>query len=450
MNPKSPTVHTDRHYDVAIVGGGISGTALLYVLATYTSVKRVLLLEKYADFAQVSSHYKSNSQTLHYGDIETNYTVEKAQSVKQGAEMVAVYAEKHGGDLFKKRPKMVLAVGEKEVRELEERYESIKTLFPRLKKLDRDGIRRIEPHVVEGRDPDEPILALYAEETGYIMNFQKLAQLFAREALRVRGKQLNVKKNTLVKSIVHHDTGYKLSTTEGDYTADVVVVSAGGNSLMFAYELGFGKDYIILPVAGDFFFCTRPLLKGKVYTMQLPDLPFAAIHGDVEVTDDSIIRFGPVPRIVPYLEPRNPSSFRDFMRVFSLRWRAITTLCSLFFAPRIFLYMTKNMMYYLPWIGKRLFARWEARKIVPRIRAQDLIRGKDVGGIRPQVVDIKQKKMILGEGRIVGENIIFNLTPSPGASTCLKNAEIDTREVLGFLHGNYRFDEAQFKKDFLF
>src|SRR6185503_224060 len=64
-------------YEVAIVGGGIIGTALLYALARYTNISHIVLLEKHAAFATVNSSSDNNSQTLHFGDIETNYTADK-------------------------------------------------------------------------------------------------------------------------------------------------------------------------------------------------------------------------------------------------------------------------------------------------------------------------------------------------------------------------------------
>ena len=48
----------------------------------------------------------------------------------------------------------------------------------------------------------------------------------------------------------------------------------------------------------------------------------------------------------------------------------------------------------------------------------------------------------MGEAKMVGEDVVFNITPSPGASTCLKNAMRDTRTVIEFLDGEYEFDEA--------
>ena len=37
-----------KNYDVIIIGGGVSGTALLYTLNKFTDIKSVALIEKYA------------------------------------------------------------------------------------------------------------------------------------------------------------------------------------------------------------------------------------------------------------------------------------------------------------------------------------------------------------------------------------------------------------------
>ena len=69
------------------------GTALLYTLSKYTDIKNIGLIEKYSDFGLVNSASTKNSQTLHFGDIETNYSFEKAKSVKRMADMVMKYLE---------------------------------------------------------------------------------------------------------------------------------------------------------------------------------------------------------------------------------------------------------------------------------------------------------------------------------------------------------------------
>src|SRR5665647_730978 len=114
-------------YDVLIVGGGVVGTALLYTLSKYTNIRNIGLIEKYADFGLVNSASYNNSQTLHFGDIETNYSIDKARSVKQMADMVMNYLESEKNsasdkELFSKYSKMVLAVGASQVQELKKRY----------------------------------------------------------------------------------------------------------------------------------------------------------------------------------------------------------------------------------------------------------------------------------------------------------------------------------------
>ena len=42
---------SQNHFDVVIVGAGISGTALFYELAAFSDVSRVALLEKYDSVA---------------------------------------------------------------------------------------------------------------------------------------------------------------------------------------------------------------------------------------------------------------------------------------------------------------------------------------------------------------------------------------------------------------
>src|SRR6056297_1257326 len=173
-----------KEYDLVIVGGGISGASLLYTVAKFTDVERVALVEKEAEIAAINSHHTNNSQTLHFGDIETNYTLEKAESVKEGAEMVAGYLETNDPDreLHSKRSKMVLAVGDEEVASLEERYhdEGFGDLFPKLEAIDREEIAEIEPKIVEGRDPRDDLLALQTPD-GYTVDYGELAKSFVDE-----------------------------------------------------------------------------------------------------------------------------------------------------------------------------------------------------------------------------------------------------------------------------
>ena len=438
--------NAERRYDVVIIGAGVTGAALLHVLAKYTDIPRVAVLEKYGRVAEVSSHASHNSQTLHFGDIETNYTLEKAALVKDAAEMVVRYVDglSESDGIFRRLQKMVLGVGDKEVASLRARFEEFKGLFPETRLLGPSELRELEPKTVEGRDPAVPVAAIY-NPRGFAVDFGKLAESFVREARRARPEGYDLFHETSVRGIVRRDGKFFVSTDKGAFIADAVVVAAGAYSLRMAHSMGLGRDLTLLPVAGDFF--TAPnMLRGKVYTVQEKKLPFAAVHADPEVGSRDVMRLGPVALAVPLLEPRRWRSMIDFFRIFRLDGDTIATVMKVNAEPVVARFIARHVTYYLPFVGKRLFMR-EARKIIPTLRAPDVTFGKDLGGIRPQVANKKTRSLQLGEAKIVDEGIIFNITPSPGASVCLKNAEDDVRRLIGFLGGRYRLDENALRRD---
>ena len=98
-------------------------------------------------------------------------------------------------------------------------------------------------------------------------------------------------------------------------------------------------------------------------------------------------------------------------------------------------------------LRKLLFLR-DVRKIVPSLRLRDLRFAHKVGGIRPQLIDKDHCRLLMGEAKIdTGQGAIFNMTPSPGGTSCLENAEIDLRKIAGFLGANV--DETAFALDLL-
>lgn len=435
-------------YDVLIVGGGVVGTALLYTLSKYTDIKAVSLIEKYSDFGLVNSASYNNSQTLHFGDIETNYSIDKARSVKRMADMVMRYVEKEkistpGMKLFSKYSKMVLAVGKTQVEDLKKRYPPFSELFPKLKMIGREEIGKIEPRVLEGRDPDQEILALVTED-GYTVDFKRLCHSFVNNALQ-SNPDVNINLNTKLLKITKVDDYYSVITDKGEMRATVVMIAAGGHSLMIAKSLGYGKNLAILSMAGSFYTAPK-VLNGKVYTIQVPKLPFAAIHGDPEVHSEAVTRFGPTAKPIFQLERHNMSTFMEYWKTFGLGINPIISLLKIIFDRVLFSYIFVNFLYDLPFIGKRLFIK-EVRKIVPSLKLDELKYAKGIGGTRPQIVNNTLRKLEMGEAKLSGDKIIFNITPSPGASTCLGNAYSDTSMIMDFLGNKYKFNKEAFEKD---
>lgn len=438
---------TDR-YDVAVIGGGASGTALLYVLSHYTDLQRIILIEKYEEVGTVNSNARNNSQTLHVGDIETNYSIEKVRQVRPAAMMVKRYTDALTMDerapIIRKVQKMVLAVGSKEVTVLDERYPELKKIFPTLEKINAAGIAIAEPEVMRGRAPHEPVSALLNPD-GYAVDYGALARSFVKSVHTEAGNRAEVILGAPVTAIARSADGYALTTKKGTVSARVVVVDADAYSLGFAKKLGYGKHFSLIPIAGNFYF-TPTRLKGKVYRVQEPRMPFAAVHGDPDLTEHTVTRWGPTARFFPVLEARRFDTMRDFFVTSGLhRVQTWLSFISILLEPIRFWYLLKNFFYDLPLIGTYFFLP-QLKTIVPSIRVQDIRRAKGYGGMRLQRVDTKSKELLLGEGKIVGENIIFNMTPSPGASVCLYNAVRDAEAIVGFLPSMH-FDQERMQRE---
>ena len=443
----------NNSYDVLIIWWGVSGTALLYTLAKFTDVKRIALLEKYDNVGLVNSKATNNSQTLHSWDIETNYNLAKATKVKRKADMLKHFVEEFAADhgdqkLFHRYNKMILAVWAKEVATLEQRYQDFKELFPTLRRIERDEIAQLEPEVVMWRDINEPILALTSPEW-YTIDYGLLSGCFVQQATAQEDKDIDIYLNTLVTDIKKTDTGYRVTTKSGEvFETTVLAVCAWGHTPLIAQSLGYGKNFSILSVAGSFFKSTRKILNGKVYTMQMEKLPFAAVHGDPDVHNADETRFGPTAKGIFMLERYNYNSIREYFKVFGFRWKAFQIIINLTLDRIIWPYLFKNFWYDVPRIGKRLFVK-ELKKIVPALSADDIVHGDGLGGTRPQILNLDTMQLEMGEAKISWDKVIFNITPSPGATTCLGNAYDDTQTIMWFFDGKFTFHKENFEKHFV-
>ena len=437
---------SEQIHQVAIVGGGVCGSALFYLLSEYTDIDDIALIEKYNAVAKVNSHGRNNSQTLHCGDIETNYSLEKAVKVKAAAEMIVNYAETitQRDSVIFKYPKMVLGVGEQECQLLRERFEAFRQHFTTMTLLEKEQIAEIEPNVVmvDGKMRPEPCVALAVLDEYSAVDYNQLSESFVREAQKNTDKNLRIHLNTHVENIVEQDGFFTIIAEDKIIKARTVVVSAGGHSLLLAQQMGYGLEFSCLPVAGSFYF-TPKVLNGKVYTVQNDKLPFAAVHGDPDVLIDGKTRFGPTALLLPLLERYNNKTFFEFLRVLRLDSRVMRVFWDLFKVSDIRNYIFKNFLFEIPLLRRWLFLK-DARKIVPSLQLNQVSFAKGFGGVRPQLIDKKQSKLMLGEAKInPGNGIIFNMTPSPGGTSCLENAEKDMRIVVAKLGAHVNEEKLQ-------
>jgi len=440
-----------HHYDVVIVGAGISGAALAYELARYTTIESIGIIEKYEDIATLNSKGTSNSQTIHVGDIETNYTLPKAAITKRTAKMVEKYCLAHSyeNEIIFSHQKMALGVGDDEVEFLLQRYEEFSELFPYLEVWDKETLKILEPRVVydaNGNERPENIVALGTRDQWTTVDYGKMAKSLIDNAQKEPNTTVDLFLNEQVLTIEKNTTrGYTLHTKGQTFSADFIVVNAGAHSLFLAHAMGYGQEYACLPMAGSFYLTTQKLLNGKVYMIQNPKLPFAALHGDPDILAEGNTRFGPTALMLPKLERYKNGTYLDFWKTLRLDSNVVSALWKLLKDSEIRNYILRNFIFEVPFIGKRLFLH-DARKIVPSLQLHEYEYAQGFGGVRPQVIDKKQRKLILGEASInTGEGIIFNMTPSPGATSCLGNAQRDLQSIVHYL--GKTFDEQRFNDE---
>ena len=445
----------EKHYDVIIIGGGITGSALAYVLAEFSGIKNIALLEKYEGLATLNSKASANSQTIHCGDIETNYDLQKATEVKRKADMIVKYCQKHGYEnkfLFQGQ-KMALGVGESEVELIKERFEKFKELYPYLQLFGKEALKKIEPKLVfdgRGEERAEDIVAMGVQSGVYTtIDYGAMANSFVQNAKNVEGKTCDLYLNTEVQNITKvGDKFYIRTANRLSLSADFVVVDAGAHSLWLAHKMGLGQDLSTICIAGSFYLTKQKLLDGKVYMVQNPKLPFAALHGDPDLLADGCTRFGPTALTMPKLERyKGCRSVPEFFQSLNFDMDVAKVIWQNFGDSEVRDFLIRNIGFEIPILGKKLFVK-NARKIIPSIREEDIYYAKGFGGVRPQVISHSQKKLLLGEARI-GENpgIIFNMTPSPGATSCLGNALRDAKSACEYLGAS--FDDAKFDAEMM-
>lgn len=450
---------SEKHYEVVIVGGGISGAALFFELAKYSDINNICLLEKYEDLATLNSKGTSNSQTIHVGDIETNYTFDKAKITKRTARMIEKFNLMYDlqEKIMFKHQKMALGVGEKEVEFITNRYNEFKEIFPYLELWDKEALREKEPLLVYAdkertKDRPEPIIAMGASDQYTTVDFGEMTKELVKAGQNAdASKKTDVYFNSEAEEIIKVGDKFKITTTNGAvYTADFVVVNAGAHSLYLAHKMGYGKHMGSLSMAGSFYITNGSYLNGKVYMVQNDKLPFAALHGDPDILCDGKTRFGPTALALLVLERyKGGKSIFQCLKTMNIDGSIIKIFWDLLKDSEIRNYVFKNFLFEVPGINKGLFVK-DAKKIVPSLSVDDIEYAKNFGGVRPQVLNKEEKKLMLGEASInPGNGIIFNMTPSPGATSCLGNAERDITEVCNFLGKTFYHDKflADFTDD---
>ena len=264
-------------YDIAIIGGGVTGCAIARELSRYRL--RIVIIEKYAEVGFGSS--KTNSGIIHAGHHSSPATL-KGKLVVRGNEMFDTLCK----DLnfgFRRIGELVVARAESEIPELE-----------RLKKQgEAKGVKGLEIWPRERLQTEEPnlshtlVAALFAPTAG-VVNPYELTFALCENAVH-NGVELKV--NSPVEKISIENDGLVLHTPQGIVKSRFVINCAGVFADKIAEMVGL-KEFSIHPRKGEEYLLDKRL-KGLVRRLIFP-IPRENTKGILIIpTFDGTIMVGP-------------------------------------------------------------------------------------------------------------------------------------------------------------
>jgi (S)-2-hydroxyglutarate dehydrogenase len=394
-------------YDRAIVGAGILGLAVAREELRRKPDARLVVLDQ---ASQVAAHQTShNSGVIHAGVYYAPGSL-KARMCVRGAAMLYDYCERHGIKA-ERIGKLIIATDYTEIsglNELERRARA--NGVPGIRRIGAAEIREIEPHATG-------VGALHSPNTG-IIDFAAVARQLARDVQEAGGE---LKLGWPVGDVHANARGLRLCGPDGDAVeADGAVFCAGLWSDRLAIRAGADPDPRIIPFRGGYLRLTndrRDLVKGLIYPVPNPDLPFLGVHLTPQIGGDVVL--GPSALLVGArdaygLQTVHARDLRD-----TLSWPGSWRMARRWWRTGVQEIRLAA--------SRRTFAAHAAR-YVPDLRAQDMTAG--FAGVRAQAV--------ARDGALVDDFVISHTpravhvrnAPSPAATSSLALAEqiADTAE----------------------
>jgi L-2-hydroxyglutarate oxidase LhgO len=390
---------------IGVVGAGIIGLAVARRLAELRPDATVTVLEKETEIA--THQTGRNSGVVHAGIYYAPGSL-KARLCRLGVERLRAYcAEK--GIPYEECGKLVVAVDETEVdrlRELERR--AIENGVPGMRWLEGDELREIEPHAAG-------VAGLHSPTTA-ITDYRAVARAF-RDDLEAAGGSV-----VLGAPVTAIDVGADTVRVRAGEARELdrLVVCAGVYSDRLARLAGDEDEPVIVPFRGEYHRLApgrEDLVRGLLYPVPDPAYPFLGVHftrrvgGGVDVGPNAVLalaREGYRRRDVRLGDLAETLRSRGFRRLARKHWRM-------------------GARELRGSLSRRSFAA-EARRYVPALRPEDLVRGP--AGIRAQALDPDGSLVDDFRIRHLGQVTVVRNAPSPGATSSMAIADHIADEVL--------------------
>ncbi len=273
----------EKIFDVAVVGGGIVGTATAMALSQHPRVSVVVLeAEDRLAFHQTGN----NSGVIHSGLYYKPGSL-KARNCKEGRLALYRFCERHEIP-HEKCGKVVVATSEQELKGLDalaERGEANGLL----------GVRRIGPEEIREIEPEiAGIAGLHVPETG-IVDYTRVTQTYARLVEAAGGE---IRLGSKLFGFAKETGNLVLDTTSGPVRTRNVINCCGLQCDRIARLLGVDPKIRIVPFRGEYYELVKErqgLIRNLVYPVPDPRFPFLGVHftrmvqGGVEAGPNAVL-----------------------------------------------------------------------------------------------------------------------------------------------------------------
>lgn len=383
----------DTRFDVAVVGGGIVGTAIAMTLAG--ARRRVVVVES---ANRVAAHQSGhNSGVIHSGLYYRPGSL-KALNCVRGREALYRFCAVEGIP-HRRCGKLVVATSQDELA-------ALRALAVRGAANGLHEIRRIEgPRLQEYEPAVRGLAGLWVAETG-VVDFAEVTRAYAR---RVEEEGGEVRTGTRFRRAVPADRGLVLETNRGTIHTRMLVCAAGLQADRVARACGVAPNVAIVPFRGEYYELVperSELVRTLIYPVPNPALPFLGLHLTRTIRD----RVEAGPNAVLALA-------RDRYEQWSFSPRDVLATVAF---PGFWSMAARWWRVGIQEIGRTVsrdrFVR-EVRRLVPQLERDDLRRAG--AGVRAQAVD--RKGTLLDDFHIVeGDRALHILNaPSPAATASL-------------------------------
>jgi len=390
---------------VVVVGGGILGLATARLIARERPDAHVTVLEREP---QLALHQTARNSGVVHAGISYEPGSLKARLCRRGVTLLRAFCAERGVP-YEACGKLVVALDEAELPRLERLAERAHANgVTGLRRLDAAQLRAVEPHAAG-------LAALHSPATA-ITDFRAVALALADELterggiVRTGAEVARVRRPAAATAPV----AVAVELADGSTLhADRVVVCAGLHADRLARRSGEDAAPRIVPFRGEYRALRpqrRELVRGLIYPLPDPALPFLGVHLTRTVAGEVLIGPNAVLALAREGYDRRTVHVRDVAETFAYAgtWRLLRRHL------RLGAHELRSSLSQAAFVA-------DARRYVPELQAHDTVSAP--AGVRAQAVD--RDGSLVDDFRIGGDGRVawIRNAPSPAATSSLAIAE---------------------------